>query len=423
MVLDAAIVVLENISRLKDQGENANQAALKGTTQVYGALFASTTTTVAIFLPIVFMEEESGQLFADLAVTIAVAIIFSLITAVTVLPTAAKKWFGGKTIKDPHAKWWEWITAFIMKITNTPIRRGTWIVGLLVLASGLIYQFAPTKDYLPEGNRNLVFAFILPPPGVNMDTMEEEMGLVIADRMRDYVAGKKDPEVSDYFFVVFPRGAFMGVRAQDASETNKLVPLVNRVIQGFPDTIAFARRTSLFGNFGGGNTIDVNIQGRNIESLIQAAQVGFMETMQALPGSNIRPRPGLDMADPELRLVPDERAIAEAGWNKNTLADIVRSLGSGLYVGDYFDGDKRLDVILRAEEWTEPEDLVSIPLATPNSGVMPLGDLATLQRTAGPEQIRRIDRRRTITLKSKPRRACPCRKQRIPSAKRSNRKC
>lgn len=401
MVLDAAIVVLENISRLKDQGESSEQAALKGTTQVWGALFASTITTVAIFLPIVFLKEESGQLFADLAVTIAVAIIFSLITAVTVLPTAAKKWFSGKTIKDPHTKWWDGITHYIMQMTNTPIRRGAWIIGLISLSGSLIYQFAPTTDYLPEGNRNLVFAFILPPPGINMDTMEEEMGFVVAKRMQDYIEGKKDPEVSDYFFVVFPRGAFMGVRAQDAAETDKLVPLVNRVIQGFPDTIAFARRTSLFGRFGGGNTIDVNIQGRNIESLIQAAQFGFMEIRKALPGSNIRPRPGLDMADPELRLVPDERNIAEAGWNKNTLANIVRSLGSGLYVGDYFDGNKRLDVIMRAEEWSVPEDLISIPLATPNSGVIPLGELTELVRTAGPEQIRRIDRRRTITLEVK----------------------
>ncbi len=234
-----------------------------------------------------------------------------------------------------------------------------------------------------------------------MDTMEEEMGFVIADRMKDYVDGKKDPEVSDYFFVVFPTGAFMGVRAQDPSETDKLVPLVNRVIQGFPDTIAFARRTSLFGSFGGGNTIDVNIQGRNIESLLQAAQVGFMEIRQALPGSNVRPRPGLDMANPELQLIPNERNIAEAGWDTKVVGNIIRSLGSGLYIGDYFDGDKRLDILLRAEEWTVPEDLVSIPLATPNSGVVPLSQLVDLERTAGPEQIRRIDRRRTITLEVK----------------------
>ncbi len=138
MVLDAAIVVLENISRLKDKGESSTQAAYNGTTQVWGALFASSITTVAIFLPIVFLKDESGQLFADLAVTIAVAIVFSLITAITVLPAAAKKFLGGKTVKDPHAKWWVNITHVIMKITNTPIRRGLWIGGLMAFSVVMI---------------------------------------------------------------------------------------------------------------------------------------------------------------------------------------------------------------------------------------------------------------------------------------------
>ena len=402
MVLDAAIIVLENISRLREKGEKPSVAALLGTTQVWGALLASTITTVAIFLPIVFLKDESGQLFADLALTIAVAIVFSLITAVTVLPALAKRFLHGKTKQDPHTRWWENITRFIMYITNSSWKRAFWIIFLLSVPISAAMMLQPKADYLPTGKRNLVFAFILPPPGINVDTMENDMGWVIADRMQDYVDGKKQPAVSNYFFVVFSSGAFMGVRAQDPAKTDQLVPLVNRVIGGFPDTIAFARQTSLFGRFGGGNTVEVNIQGRNTESLLQAAQLGFREIRGALPGSNIRPRPGLDMAIPELRLIPNERRLAEVGWNKSDIANILRSLGSGLYVGDYFDGDQRLDVIMRANKWQNPEDLLSIPLATPRAGVVPLGELVKLERTAGPNKIRRIDRRRTITLEVKP---------------------
>ena len=402
MVLDAAIVVLENISRLREKGEKPSVAALAGTTQVWGALFASTITTVAIFLPIVFLKDEAGQLFADLALTIAVAIIFSLITAVTVLPTLAKKWLAGKALEDPHTKWWERITRVIMGLTSTPLKRYIWIIALLSSSASLIYTFAPQKDYLPTGNRNLVFAFILPPPGINIDTMEKEMGEVIAERMQPYIDGDKQPQVLNYFFVVFGSGAFMGVRAVDPSQTDKLVPLVNRVIGGFPDTIAFAKRTSLFGRFGGGNTIDVDVQGRNLDALMQAAQVGFGAIRQEIKGARVRPLPGLSLADPELRLVPDERRIAEAGWDRGTISDIVRAMGSGLYIGDYFDGDQRLDVTLRAQQWYSPEDLVSVPVSTPNAGVMPLDELIDLQRTAGPEKMRRVDRRRTVTLQVTP---------------------
>jgi len=398
MVLDAAIVVLENITRLREKGKSSEDAALNGTLQVWGALLASTITTVAIFLPIVFLKDESGQLFADLALTIAVAIVFSLITAVTVLPTAAKKWLSGEIKADPHQHWWKRLTSLIMLLTNSPIRRGLWIVGLLTLPAYLAYEFKPPSDYLPTGNRNLVFAFVQAPPGVNVDTLEKEMGFVIADRMQPYVDGVEEPHVNDYFFVVFSTGAFMGVRAVDAAKTDQLVPLVNRVVAGFPDTIAFAYRTSLFGRGGGGNNIDVNIQGRNLESLLSTAQLGFREIRSALPGVRIRPKPGLDMAEPELRLVPDERKLVEAGLDRGVLANIIRAMGTGLYVGDYFDGDQRLDVILRAEGWENPEDLISIPIATPNSGIVPLGELVSLVRTAGPDKIRRIDRRRTVTL-------------------------
>ena len=89
MVLDAAIVVLENIVRLREKGIEGEEAAISGATQVWGALVASTATTVVIFLPIMFLKDASGQLFADLALVISVAVTASLFIAVTVIPTAA----------------------------------------------------------------------------------------------------------------------------------------------------------------------------------------------------------------------------------------------------------------------------------------------------------------------------------------------
>jgi multidrug efflux pump subunit AcrB len=369
MVLDAAIIVLENIVRLREKGKSPSEAALEGTTQVWGALLASTVTTVAIFLPIVFLKDESGQLFADLAVTIAVAISFSLIAAVTVLPTSAQQWLKGKVAKDPHTAWWDNISQKIMDITRTPQRRLIWIAALITIPLLLVYTLKPTTGYLPQGNRNLVFAFILPPPGANIDFIEKEMGQVIANRMKPYIKGEKQPHVNDYFFVAFGSGAFMGARTRDPLDTDMLVPLINSAVQGFPGTIAFAKRTSLFGRFGTGNTIDVNIQGQNVESLLSVAQTGFGMIKGKLPGAKIRPFPGLDLAEPELQLIPDERRISEVGWNRATMSGIARALGDGIYVGDYFDGEERLDIILRSQPWVFPEDLESIPLATPGAGV------------------------------------------------------
>jgi len=396
MVLDAAIVVLENIVRLREKGESAEVASAKGASQVWGALLASTATTVAIFLPVVFLADEAGQLFADLALTIAVAVCFSLLVAVTLLPTTAMTWLRSAKMKDPHQHWWNAMTAAIMRTTG-PRRRLFWIAGLLTVPLLLAYFMIPKADYLPEGNRNLVFSFINPPPGANIEFMEKEMGQQVADAMRPYLTGEKQPQLDNYFFVAMSRGMFMGARTVDPDQTGMLVPLINQVIAGFPDTIGFAFKASLFGGLGGGRSIDIDIQGRELEPLLQAGMVGFMAVREAF-GIMPRPFPGLELAEPELRLRPDERRIAEAGWNRGDMGDIIRALGDGLYVADYFDGEQRLDVILRSDEWTTPEALAAIPLATPTAGIQPLGELMDVVRTAGPDQLRRIDRRRTVTL-------------------------
>ena len=402
MVLDAAIVVLENIVRLRERGEKGERAALLGATQVWGALLASTATTVAIFLPVVFLKDESGQLFADLALTITGAVTVSLLVAITVIPTAANQWLTRLQLRDRHANWWQAGTRVIMTITNTRLRRAVWIGVLISFPLLMTWLLIPKADYLPEGNRNLVFAFILPPPGVNMDHIEKEMGQVIADRMTPYLKGEKHPKIKHYFFVAFPAGVFMGARAEDDRHANDLLPAINEAIYGFPDTLAFARRASLFGGFAGGRSIDMNLQGRDMETLLKAATAAFITAQQALPGGTVRPLPGLELAEPELRLVPNERRIAEAGWDRNIMAGVSRALGDGLFVGDYFDGEERLDIIVRSQLWSTPEELGAIPMATPKGGVLPVAELADIVRTAGPDQIRRLDRRRTVTLEIRP---------------------
>lgn len=405
MVLDAAIVVLENVVRLRERGESGEQAALLGPSQVWMALLASTATTVAIFLPVVFLKDEVGQLFGDLALTIAVAVTASLFVAITVIPTAARRYLMNVELVDTHAHWWDVITQKIMQLTDDPRQRRNWIIGLIsipiLISWGLSYVVK--ADYLPEGNRNLVFAFILPPPGVNIDNIEKEMGQEVAQRLAPYMKGEKEPHIKHYFFVAFPRGVFLGARTEDPGRVGELVGVIQNAVGGFPDTLAFARRASLFGGFGAGRTVDINLQGRNLVEVLQAAKVGFGILHKVFQGkAQVRPFPNLELAEPELRLVPNERRIAEAGWNREIMATVIRALGQGLYVGDYFDGEQRLDIIARVEPWTTPEELESIPLATPLGGVLPLSELVNVVRTAGPNEIRRLDRRRTVTLQVKP---------------------
>lgn len=403
MVLDAAIVVLENIVRLREKGENPEKAALQGASQVWGALIASTITTVAIFLPIAFLDAVSGQLFADLAITIAVAIVTSLIIAVTVLPTAARKLLTEVSAADPHSHWWRNTTKGIMRITSTPTKRFAWVFGLMFISFVGSWLLFPKVDYLPKGNQNQFQAFILPPPGLSYPAARFEMSDEINRRIKPYLTGEKTPQIAHTWMGFFGRFGFMGGHASNVDEINEIIDIINgEFLQGFPDTMAFASQSQIFSDLGGGRQIDVDIQGNDVDTLLQAAQAGYGAINQALSGAQIQPTPGLTLAEPELRMVPNERRMAEAGWNRSQVGDITRSLGTGLYIGDFFNGQKRLDVFLRVTDWETPEELAAIPLYTPNADVQPVGELVEIIRTAGPSSIRRVNRQRTITLQVTP---------------------
>lgn len=402
MVMDAAIIVLENIVRLREKGYSGFDAALKGTQEVWPALLASTATTVAIFLPILFLRDQSGQLFSDLAIAITAAIITSMLVATILIPAASMVWLGRAKFEDRLATKWDSASNKIVNITRSPKLRIALVAALIIIPIASSWQFFPERDYLPTGNRNLAFGFILPPPGVNIAHIKDEMGDIIADRIQPYMTGEKEPKIKQYFFVARSGSIFIGGRAEDPNKVDELVKVLNKAVSGFPDTFAVVRKASLFSGFGANREIEINIQGRDIDALLETARVGFAAIPQKIPGARVRPRPGLELAEPELQFKPHDDRLQEAGWNRQTLAKVTQVLGDGLKVGEYFDGEERLDVILKIPEWHTPEEIAAIPLSTSNGSVVPFAELVSIERTAGASQIRRLDRRRTVTLEVTP---------------------
>jgi len=403
MVLDGAIVVLENTVRLRENKVPSLEAAEKGATQVWGALLASTATTVAIFMPILFLKDLSGQLFADLALAISVAVVTSLVIAVTIIPAAAANWLSDERPKDLHADWWQKITGVIMKLTDGVKRRRILVGGLFATATALTLILLPPADYLPKGKQSWIFAYILLPPGQSVTAAEEDFNQVLKNRMTPYLEEDVENQIDAYFFGTFGAYGFLGVNMARAGDVDNFIDLLNsKILSGFPDTMAFADRSGIFERLNAGSAIELNIQSRDMDAMLGAARQGMRAIGEHLPGAQARPVPGVELAEPELRLVPNERRITEAGWNRRQMSTVVQSLGDGVYVGDYFDGDYRRDIVLRAKNWTSPEQLGSTPLATPDGGIQSVDQLVRMERTAGPNEIRRVDRRRTITLNVTP---------------------
>lgn len=174
MIVDAAIVVLENIFRLREAGHSRREAAYQGAKQVWGAILVSALTTVLVFIPILIMQLEAGQLFRDIAVAISVSVILSLLVAVTVIPALSSRILRADD-QRPMRLWGvdhlgSGFRAAVMWYVRLTVRsRSVGILIVAVIAGGAAvasWTFLPKLEYLPEGNRNLVFGLIIPPPGL-----------------------------------------------------------------------------------------------------------------------------------------------------------------------------------------------------------------------------------------------------------------
>lgn len=401
MVMDAAIVVVENIIRRREGGEDADTASEQGAGQVWGALLASTITTVAIFLPLIFVRDVEGQLFADLAITIAVGVGVSMIVAVTILPVAAKYLIRDREQQTAQPLMGA-IADNILKLTDKRGIRLGLIAGLIAVPAGLTWMMLPNTDYLPPVKRDAVDAFWIFPPGTSLDWVETEVAERVIERLEPYMSGEQEPALRNYYFGTFPGGggATAGIRVADQSRVGELEEIVrNEIIGGIPDVVfSNAQQGDLFGGFAQGGNIQINVQSADAEARTRAVLTGLQMLRERFPGVNVNANPPPQASQPRLTMVPNDRRIQEAGWARRNVAGMIAMLGDGQFIGEYFDGDTRMNTIVRTQGWSTPDELEGLPIVTPTGAVVPLGDLVSVREGVGIGGIQRLDRRRTITI-------------------------
>ncbi|QDU10480.1 efflux RND transporter permease subunit [Gimesia aquarii] len=446
MLVDNAVVVLENIFRRYSLGESPFRAAIKGTQEVWGAVLASTLTTIAVFLPVVFIQEEAGQLFRDIALAISAAVGLSLLVSMTLISTASARLLKkreGQEIEDEHISHRDEITsekpnpkgklhkvligpieaggaAFVKMVVgvNHWIQRGfirrLLVVGLLVGAAvGISWQLWPKVEYLPTGNRNLIFAILLPPPGYNLNQLME-LGETVENDLRPYwdidptseEANKLDyPVIGDFFFVARGRQVFMGIRAYDSQRVGELIPLVQKAGMKLPGTFAVAKQSSLFERgLTGGRTIEVEIIGPDLKKLVGMGGQILGQVKQIMPAAQVRPIPSLDLSSPEIHIQPKLVQAAEMGVSSADLGYTANALIDGAFAGDYYLGGDKIDLTIvgRSKHVQNTQDVKALSVATPMGSLVPLEALASVEITSGPEQINHRERQRAITIEVSP---------------------
>ncbi len=423
MVVDNSIVSLENIYRHLQMGKSRAQAAYDGAREVWGAVLASTLTTIAVFLPIVFIEEEAGQLFKDIAIAISCAVGLSLIVAMTVIPSlsgkilakpkAASRYsprnlFG---LADLSANVTDRVAEFVYWLCGGVFRRLLVVVGLTGIAVYLSWQLMPKTEYLPQGNRNLLFGNVLPPPGYNIDEVSGMRQAYIEELGKLWQSSPEELEklpgggINRWFFIALSNQAFYGVRSGDPTRVRELLPEFTRVNRSFPGTIGFIQQSSLFqSGRAPGRAIDIELSGPTLEGLIDRGGQVFGTVMSLMPDAQVRPLPSLDLGDPELRVITDRRRAAELGVSNRDLGFTVSALIDGAKASDYQYDNREIDLkVMSPRSYADRTHLIEqMPVATPAGKLVTLGSLARVELTTGPAQINHVERRRSIVVRVLP---------------------
>jgi RND family efflux transporter MFP subunit len=400
MVVEGAIVVSGNIVRLRESGLPLQEAAREGARQVAGALVASTATTIAVFVPVLFLKDVEGQLFGDLALTISIAVAISIVVALTLLPVALTFVLDRPLRSSGYGHGWPRLAEWVLRVTNSRPKQLSWIAGLLLLPLVLAWSLLPPLDYLPPVKRAAIDAFFNFPPGMSSEAVNRELIPTILERMRPYMEGRLEPRLKNWYILTWPGGGTIGARVQDETRIGELERIVReKIIVGLPDTRAFAAEGDLFGGIGGSaRSVGIHLQSEDTAALNRVALEGRALLERVFPNSAVQSFPNPEDVALELHAVPDDRRIAEVGWDRATLGTVIRTVGEGAWLGEYFDGKSRLPIVLRSSEGATPEDLGNAPLRTPSGLVVRLGDLVQLSTVLGPPAIRRLNHRRTVTL-------------------------
>jgi len=434
MLVDNAVVVLENIYQYYQRGRSPWQAAVEGTQEVWGAVVASTLTTLAVFLPVLFIQDEAGQLFRDIALAISAAVSLSLLVSVTLIPTftarllhpqhqpganlpatsaeAPAPWIV-RRIQRFANRWVDRIVSLNRWIQRSVVRQIAVVFGLTTIAAGLSFFLWPKVEYLPSGNRNLVIGIILPPPGYNLDELMT-LGEVAENTLIPYwdldpaataAEGMDYPPIKDFFYVARGRQVFMGVRAIDPTQSARLIPLIQSVAGKLSGTFVVAKQSSLFERgLTAGRTIDIEITGRDLGRLVQLGGRVLGQSMSLIPGAQVRPVPSLDLSNPEVHIEPQLIRSEAMGIDATTLGYAVDALVDGAYATDYYLGGDKIDLTIIGDHpaTLRSQDLQALTIATPTGELIPLSALAEIRLASGPEQINHRERQRAITIEVSP---------------------
>jgi multidrug efflux pump subunit AcrB len=412
MTLDNTIVVLESIERERRRGLDRLQAALAGVKRVWPAVLASTLTTVLVFTPVLFLQQEAGQLYSDVAVAISASILASMLVAVSVVPAAsARLSFGSAGRAGAHSAGRKGrIAGWVEGLIGTRTRRVACLGVTVAVTVAVIALLTPPAEYLPEGEEAKSFSLMIAPSGYSLPEMT-----VIADRLHDeflpylddkaarFDDGEAEVPALEYFIAwVRPQSLRVIAETKDPRHIDALIEVITDKFAQYPGMRSFSSRGSIISsNDGGTRSVNVDIAGSDLRAIYDAALAAYRRAYEVFDGPQVRPDPPiLSLGQPLLELHPHWERAAELGLTGEEIGYAVAGLTDGAYVDELFVRDDKIDIYLytSARPAQTLDEIVNLPIYTPQGTVLPVGAVADLRESVDTNTIRRVDGRRTVTL-------------------------
>ena len=448
MVIDNAIVVLENIDRHLAMGKTPAKAAYDGTQEVWGAILSATLTTVIVFAPILTMQEETGPLFFDIALAISAAVLISLAVAVTIVPASSNYLLKQKTKnRNVVARCIDSLfgmAPFFTKLGNLYsdcifwfIQRNlasfwlrTVIVTVVAGASILLSaKLMPPASYLPSGNRNIVSGSMTIPPSYSLrenmligrrinealqpyyeakDT-EEASAQAKKDGLKDMRSGRpveRVPAIGHYSITLSPSFVFLQVTSKDENFVRPLTHVLTHAMNSIPGCTGTGMQASLFGRrAGNANAVQIEISAFDNNRLREATDNLEKRLVAQFSRTAVRTNPqNYILSGPEIQMVVNQVHAKQLGITVGEIATAGRAMIDGVKVGDFNHDGFNIDLLIIRDPDSPltPDEVGTLPIAVRDSEngymALPLSDLVTFHSASASQQIRRLEQERCIQL-------------------------
>ena len=420
MLVDNSIVVLENIFRHREQGKSLQQASLQGSREVGTAITASTLTTIAVFIPVLFMGGIAAQNFQQLAYVVSFSLLCSLVIALTVVPTLCSRFLGAAASEEQRSglvrlfgRIHEALEERYGNIISWSVdHRKTVVAAAAAVFAGAIY-LAPYVgvELQPEADEGEVRVSLELEPGTHVDVTDaivQEISRAVREIPEvETVSSESGTNPSPFRPSGMNRGSLriqLVPHAERDRSAQEVAAQIRTLVQARPGMMvrtrvsgSFIRRMTSFGG-GDGDRLSVEIRGHQLE-VAQNLANEVRNIMMATPGvtsSQVSLRPG----QPEMVVTVDRAKASSLGLRVSEVADTLETAIGGTRASFYREEGDEYDIVVRLQEKDRLAlaNVGQIPITTPGGRTLPAESIVQMRRQEGPIEINRADQQRIITV-------------------------